>query len=158
MEEIQGASRVDSVLYCGNDILSDSMRELWYCLRGVILQAAILRLALMAWKFCRYLKNTWVFIVLIYYRPNLLRISRLANKGARPTRASALCAPSSLPNHLASVMNESKPHETLAQLPQHALPPSSENARYTTSAPAGNTLPTIPTELFFKASKLAFGP
>ncbi|KAK0386712.1 hypothetical protein NLU13_6547 [Sarocladium strictum] len=62
---------------------SDIERELWYCLRGTFLRSWSLRVILLVWQACRYLKNAWLFTVLIYHRPNLLKTMRLASKGSR---------------------------------------------------------------------------
>lgn len=62
---------------------ADIERELWYCLRNNYFRPFILGVLLLAWQACRGLKNAWIFVLLIYHRPKLLRTSRLARKGAR---------------------------------------------------------------------------
>lgn len=64
---------------------SDVERELWYKLRYSYARGPILWAILTFWHFCWLLKNIWVYVLLIYHRKNLVRISRLAKKGASRT-------------------------------------------------------------------------
>lgn len=62
---------------------SDIERELWYCLKDVYFRQAILRFLLLAWNICRFVKNMWLYAMLIHSRPTMVKIARLAEKGAR---------------------------------------------------------------------------
>ncbi|KAF3761887.1 family 4 glycosyltransferase [Cryphonectria parasitica EP155] len=64
---------------------SDVERELWYNVRYWYARGPILWVILSFWRFCWFLKNIWVYVLLIYHRKNLVRISRLAKKGASRT-------------------------------------------------------------------------
>lgn len=64
---------------------SDIERELWYNLRYWYARGPILWVMLSLWRICWFLKNIWVYMLLIYHRKNLVRISRLAKKGASRT-------------------------------------------------------------------------
>lgn len=64
---------------------SDVERELWYNFRYSYARGPILWVILTFWRFCWFLKNIWVYVLLIYHRKNLVRISRLAKKGASRT-------------------------------------------------------------------------
>ncbi|KUI69718.1 hypothetical protein VM1G_05039 [Cytospora mali] len=64
---------------------SDIERELWYKFRYSYARDTILWTILSFWHCCWYLKNIWVYVLLIYHRKNLVRISRLAKKGASRT-------------------------------------------------------------------------
>lgn len=64
---------------------SDVERELWYNLRYWYARGPILWLILSTWRICWFLKNIWVYVLLIYHRKNLVRLSRLAKKGASRT-------------------------------------------------------------------------
>lgn len=64
---------------------SDIERELWYNVRYWYGRDAVLWIALSFWRICWFLKNIWVYVLLIYHRKNLVRISRLAKKGASRT-------------------------------------------------------------------------
>lgn len=64
---------------------SDVERELWYSVRYWYARGVVLWVFLTFWRFCWFLKNMWVYILLIYHRKNLVRISRLAKKGASRT-------------------------------------------------------------------------
>ncbi|KAL6866269.1 hypothetical protein ACO1O0_002376 [Amphichorda felina] len=62
---------------------SDIERELWYCLKDVYLNKLIISFLLFIWRCCWHAKNLWLYGILIYHRPSLLSITRLAQKGAR---------------------------------------------------------------------------
>lgn len=62
---------------------SDVERELSYCLRSIYFRRPILYVTLLLWKMCWMMKNFWVFTFLVYHRPALVSIERLARKGAR---------------------------------------------------------------------------
>ncbi|KAK7432311.1 hypothetical protein QQZ08_001258 [Neonectria magnoliae] len=62
---------------------SNIERELVYCLRNVPLRGVLVWFLLLIWNACRAVKNFWVFWILIYHRPALVNITRLAQKGAR---------------------------------------------------------------------------
>lgn len=62
---------------------SDIERELSYCLRRVYFRRSILYVTLLLWKVCWMMKNFWVYTLLVYHRPALVSIKRLARKGAR---------------------------------------------------------------------------
>lgn len=64
---------------------SDVERELWYNLRYWYARGPMLWILLSFWRICWFLKNIWVYLLLIYHRKNLVRMYRLAKKGA--TRA-----------------------------------------------------------------------
>ncbi|KAJ4420671.1 hypothetical protein N0V82_004237 [Gnomoniopsis sp. IMI 355080] len=64
---------------------SDVERELWYNLRYWYARGPILWIVLSFWRICWFFKNIWVYLLLIYHRKNLVRMYRLAKKGA--TRA-----------------------------------------------------------------------
>lgn len=64
---------------------SDVERELWYNIRYWHARGLVLYLTLSFWRLCWFLKNMWVYVLLIYHRKNLVRISRLAKKGASRT-------------------------------------------------------------------------
>lgn len=64
---------------------SDIERELWYTFRYSYARGPILWTILTFWRCCWFLKNIWVYVLLIYHRKNLVRISRLAKKGASRT-------------------------------------------------------------------------
>lgn len=64
---------------------SDIERELWYNVRYWYARGPILWVILTIWRICWFLKNTWVYVLLIYHRKNLVRLSRLAKKGASRT-------------------------------------------------------------------------
>lgn len=61
---------------------SDVEREIWYSLRHIYGRSLVIFLALSFWRFCGAMKNMWVYILLIYHRKALVKISRLAKKGA----------------------------------------------------------------------------
>lgn len=58
-------------------------RELVYCLRKVPMRGVLTWLFLSVWNACRVVKNFWVYWILIYHRPALVNIERLATKGSR---------------------------------------------------------------------------
>jgi hypothetical protein len=60
---------------------SEVERELWYGLRNVYLRTPILRVLLAIWKTSWLIRNTWITIFLVYRRPALSRIIRLALRG-----------------------------------------------------------------------------
>ena len=62
---------------------SDIERELWYCLKDFYFHKLILAFLLILWRFCCLVKDLWIYCVLIYHRPSLVAITRLAQKGAR---------------------------------------------------------------------------
>ncbi|KAH8683480.1 hypothetical protein BGZ61DRAFT_590307 [Ilyonectria robusta] len=62
---------------------SNMERELVYCLRNVPLRGVFVYILVFIWNCCRKMKNFWVYWILIYHRPALVNISRLAQKGAR---------------------------------------------------------------------------
>ncbi|POR39127.1 Uncharacterized protein TPAR_00687 [Tolypocladium paradoxum] len=62
---------------------ADIERELAYCLRRVYFRSSILHVTLLLWKMCWMMKNFWVHTLLVYHRPDLVGIKRLARKGAR---------------------------------------------------------------------------
>ncbi|KAH7159653.1 hypothetical protein B0J13DRAFT_110305 [Dactylonectria estremocensis] len=62
---------------------SNMERELVYCLRNIPLRGVFVFIILAIWKACRIMKNFWVYWILIYHRPALVNITRLAQKGAR---------------------------------------------------------------------------
>jgi hypothetical protein len=63
---------------------SEVERELWYSLKGVPepFGSAILVSLLLFFKVCWYIKNTWITFILMYQRPALKRIVRLALRGS----------------------------------------------------------------------------
>lgn len=61
---------------------SEVERELWYVLQGLPLHQVALVPLLLFWRVCWLLKNTWITILLIYRRPTLKRIVRLAMSGS----------------------------------------------------------------------------
>ncbi|CAI6086454.1 unnamed protein product [Clonostachys chloroleuca] len=61
----------------------DIERELWYCLKDVYFNRFILRVLLQIWRFCCFVKDLWVYLLIIYQRPTLVSISRVALKGSR---------------------------------------------------------------------------
>ncbi|SPO01406.1 uncharacterized protein DNG_04082 [Cephalotrichum gorgonifer] len=65
---------------CGAD--SNVERELWYKLRNSFLRGFLLTITLAIWKVCHITRNAWVYAILIYHRPALASIARLARKGA----------------------------------------------------------------------------
>ncbi|KAH6670982.1 glycosyl transferase [Plectosphaerella plurivora] len=62
---------------------SNMERELHYCFRGLPLESVILWPLLLILKACWYVKNAWVYWLLIYHRPTVVNITRLAKKGAQ---------------------------------------------------------------------------
>lgn len=62
---------------------SDIERELWYCLKDFYFQRLALGFLLLIWRFCCFVKDLWIYTVLIYHRPSLVAITRLAQRGAR---------------------------------------------------------------------------
>jgi hypothetical protein len=62
---------------------SEVERELWYSLQEVHGRSLILMVLLIFWKVCWWIKNIWITIILIYRRPELQRIVRLALQGSR---------------------------------------------------------------------------
>ncbi|KAL5320077.1 hypothetical protein ACEPPN_013139 [Leptodophora sp. 'Broadleaf-Isolate-01'] len=69
-----------AILSCAG---SDIERELWYSLRGVYFHDTILRMLLLFWKICWSIRNIWIVTILIYNRPTLANMTRLALRGAR---------------------------------------------------------------------------
>lgn len=65
---------------CGAD--SNIERELWYKLRHTYLRTVIITVVLAIWNLCHIARNSWVFAILIYHRPAIANIARLARKGA----------------------------------------------------------------------------
>ncbi|KAE9969605.1 hypothetical protein EG328_006786 [Venturia inaequalis] len=61
---------------------SEVERELWYVLQGLPLHQIVLVPLLIFWRICWLMKNTWITILLIYRRPSLKRIVRLAMSGS----------------------------------------------------------------------------
>lgn len=61
---------------------ADIERELWFLLEGTAFRTFLLMIILIIWKICWLIKNAWVYVILIYHRPALVNISRLAQKGA----------------------------------------------------------------------------
>ncbi|QDS72759.1 hypothetical protein FKW77_004222 [Venturia effusa] len=61
---------------------SEVERELWYVLQGFPLHQIVLVPLLIFWRVCWIIKNTWITILLIYRRPSLKRIVRLAMSGS----------------------------------------------------------------------------
>ncbi|KAH6896747.1 hypothetical protein B0T10DRAFT_506131 [Thelonectria olida] len=62
---------------------SNVERELVYCLAKVPMRRILIWVFLAIWNVCRVIKNVWVYWILIYHRPALVNITRLAKKGAR---------------------------------------------------------------------------
>ncbi|KAM0325924.1 hypothetical protein ACHAQA_007229 [Verticillium albo-atrum] len=62
---------------------SNMERELFYCLQNVRFRGFLLRIILLILKACWLLKNLWVYWLIIYNRPTLVKLTRLAKKGAR---------------------------------------------------------------------------
>ncbi|ODA83515.1 hypothetical protein RJ55_02029 [Drechmeria coniospora] len=62
---------------------ADIERELSYSLRNFYFRRLILYFTLSVWKACWLMKNFWVSLLLVYHRPALVNITRLARKGAR---------------------------------------------------------------------------
>lgn len=62
---------------------SDIERELWYLLKDLYFHRLILGFLLLVWRVCCFVKDLWIYAVLIYHRPSLVAITRLAQKGAR---------------------------------------------------------------------------
>ncbi|KAM0270259.1 hypothetical protein ACHAQH_009489 [Verticillium albo-atrum] len=62
---------------------SNMERELFYCLQNVRFRGFLLRVILLILKACWLLKNLWVYWLIIYHRPTLVKLTRLAKKGAR---------------------------------------------------------------------------
>ncbi|PNY28004.1 Uncharacterized protein TCAP_02071 [Tolypocladium capitatum] len=62
---------------------ADIERELSNCLRRAYFRRSILYVTLLLWKMCWVMKNFWVYTLLVYHRPALVSIKRLARKGAR---------------------------------------------------------------------------
>lgn len=58
-------------------------RELSYSLRNVACARLILLPTVLVWKACRKLKDSLVYALLVYHRPTLVNITRLAQKGER---------------------------------------------------------------------------
>lgn len=63
--------------------VSDIERELWYSLQGLYFRNYILRILLGLWRLCWHLRNLWLYALLVYHRPSLVSITRLAQKGTR---------------------------------------------------------------------------
>lgn len=61
---------------------SNIERELWYKLRNTYLRSVIITVVLAIWNFCQIARNSWVYAILIYHRPAIASIARLARKGA----------------------------------------------------------------------------
>ncbi|PSR81532.1 hypothetical protein BD289DRAFT_462063 [Coniella lustricola] len=64
---------------------SDVEREVWYNVRYWYARGLVLYVTLSFWRLCWVLKNVWVYTLLIYHRKNLVRMMRLAKKGASRT-------------------------------------------------------------------------
>lgn len=62
---------------------SNIERELVYLLENVWGRSFILGFTMIVWKLCSKVKDFWVFWILIYHRPAVVQITRLASKGAR---------------------------------------------------------------------------
>ncbi|KAL1412242.1 hypothetical protein Q8F55_003253 [Vanrija albida] len=62
---------------------SNIERELVYLLENVPGRAVILGFTLLVWKICALISTFWVYWILIYHRPAVVQIERLASKGAR---------------------------------------------------------------------------
>ncbi|KAJ0136340.1 Uncharacterized protein HZ326_20640 [Fusarium oxysporum f. sp. albedinis] len=62
---------------------SNIERELAYCLGNAPLRDGAIRIILFIWNICRAMKNMWLYWVLIYHRPSLVGLMRIAQKGAR---------------------------------------------------------------------------
>ncbi|KAM0575553.1 hypothetical protein ACHAP9_000816 [Verticillium nonalfalfae] len=62
---------------------SNMERELFYCLQNVRFRGPLLRVILLVLKACWLLKNLWVYWLIVYHRPTLVKLTRLAKKGAR---------------------------------------------------------------------------
>ncbi|KAH7239890.1 uncharacterized protein BKA55DRAFT_706140 [Fusarium redolens] len=62
---------------------SNIERELAYCLGNAPLKDGAIRIILFIWNICRAMKNMWLYWVLIYHRPSLVGLMRIAQKGAR---------------------------------------------------------------------------
>jgi hypothetical protein len=60
---------------------SEVERELWYSLHGNKVTEILLTVILLVWRACWSVKNVWVSIFLIYRRPALSKIIRLALRG-----------------------------------------------------------------------------
>ncbi|KJZ79799.1 hypothetical protein HIM_00513 [Hirsutella minnesotensis 3608] len=58
-------------------------RELCYSLHNVFCGRLILLPTLLVWKACRKLKDLMIYALLVYHRPTLVHITRLAQKGER---------------------------------------------------------------------------
>lgn len=65
---------------CGAD--SNVERELWYKLRNCYIRGFLLTIILGIWKICHITRNIWVYAIIIYHRPALASITRLARRGA----------------------------------------------------------------------------
>ena len=69
------------VIITGGD--SDVERELWFVLqRAGSLQPVFLTFLLVVWKLCWHLRNFWLYTMLVYHRPNLKNMTKLAWHGA----------------------------------------------------------------------------
>ncbi|KAH7134435.1 hypothetical protein EDB81DRAFT_903410 [Dactylonectria macrodidyma] len=64
---------------------SNIERELVYCVGDFPLSGVLIWLILILWNVCRVVKDFWVYWILIYHRPTLVNIHRLAQKGTRRT-------------------------------------------------------------------------
>ncbi|KAF7558003.1 hypothetical protein G7Z17_g335 [Cylindrodendrum hubeiense] len=64
---------------------SNIERELIHCVNKVPLRSVLVWFTLCVWNACRAVKDFWVYWILIYHRPALVNITRLAQKGARRT-------------------------------------------------------------------------
>lgn len=64
---------------------SEVERELAYKLRRLPGGSAIVMLFLLGWNICRWSRNIWIKLVLIYRRPSLQHLTRLTLRGATRT-------------------------------------------------------------------------
>ncbi|CAG7564503.1 unnamed protein product [Fusarium equiseti] len=62
---------------------SNIERELLYLLGDFPLNGLLLWLVLLLWKACRFMTNIWIYWFIIYNKPALVNIARLAKKGER---------------------------------------------------------------------------
>ncbi|KAH7009665.1 hypothetical protein EDB80DRAFT_776044 [Ilyonectria destructans] len=64
---------------------SNVERELLHCLDKTPMRSTLAWMILRIWNTCRAVSHFWVYWILIYHRPALVNITRLAQKGARRT-------------------------------------------------------------------------
>lgn len=62
---------------------SNVERELSYALGNLRFKSLVLWPVLLLWKACCFMKNTWIYWLIIHDKPALMNITRLAKKGER---------------------------------------------------------------------------